>query len=134
MLPHGVQKVFDKGIGPTTQGFIQMGFPAPLAFAGAVAEFVGAVLVLLGLLTRLGGLLLAVQMGVAATQHVKNGFYMNWFGNQAGEGFEFHLLAVGLGLALTVLGGGAASVDRVLARRLAERSVARTGVPQGSPP
>ena len=135
MLPHGVQKVFDKGIGATTEGFVKMGIPAPFALAGALAEFVGAVLLLAGLFTRLAGFMLAVQMAVAAIMvHRANGFYMNWFGDQKGEGFEYHLLAIGLGVALTLTGGGLASVDRVLARRLAERSVAKTGVPPGSTP
>jgi putative oxidoreductase len=133
MLPHGMQKVFDKGIGETTAGFVKMGFPAPIAFVGAVAEFVGAVLLLLGLTTRLAGLALAVQMAVAAKQHLDNGFYMNWFGNQKGEGYEYHLLAIGIGLALTFTGGGVASVDALLARKLAERSV-RGGVVPGAPP
>ena len=34
------------------------------------------------------------------TAHAANGFFMNWFGNQKGEGFEYHLLAIGLALAL----------------------------------
>jgi putative oxidoreductase len=42
---------------------------------------------------------------------------MNWTGKQGGEGFEYHLLAIGIALALILLGGGALSVDRKLAPR-----------------
>jgi len=53
-------------------------------------------------------------MTVAGFMHIGNGFYMNWFGQQAGEGFEFHILAVGIMLALVVLGGGKYSIDNTL--------------------
>jgi putative oxidoreductase len=46
--------------------------------------------------------------------HWQNGFFMNWSGTQQGEGFEFHLLALGIAIALVIMGGGAASVDRAL--------------------
>ena len=41
---------------------------------------------------------------------------MNWAGTQKGEGFEYHLLALGLAIALLIKGGGALSVDRALTR------------------
>jgi putative oxidoreductase len=50
------------------------------------------------------------------TVHLPNGFFMNWTGAQAGEGFEYHILAGVLALALIVRGGGAWSIDRLLAR------------------
>jgi len=46
--------------------------------------------------------------------HVQNGFFMNWFGNQSGEGFEYHLLVVGMSLALVISGGGKWSLDRLM--------------------
>ena len=51
--------------------------------------------------------------------HLPNGFFMNWFGNQAGEGFEYHLLAIGMAAALMIAGGGKWSVDRFLAELVA---------------
>jgi putative oxidoreductase len=42
---------------------------------------------------------------------------MNWGGNQAGEGFEYHLLAIAIALALMFKGGGRWSLDRLIARR-----------------
>ena len=40
---------------------------------------------------------------------------MNWFGTQQGEGVEYHILALGLAIALVVSGAGAWSVDALLA-------------------
>ena len=42
---------------------------------------------------------------------------MNWFGNQEGEGYEYHLLAIAIAAALMIQGGGRWSVDRALASR-----------------
>jgi len=42
---------------------------------------------------------------------------MNWFGQKAGEGFEFHILAVGMMLALVMLGGGRYSLDRKMMKK-----------------
>jgi putative oxidoreductase len=54
-------------------------------------------------------------MAVAiANVHWPNGFFMNWFGTQKGEGFEYHLLAIGLAIAVMIRGSGALSLDRWL--------------------
>ena len=59
---------------------------------------------------------IAVEMIVAAKMnHVQNGFFMNWMGNQKGEGFEYHLLVVGICIALIIAGGGRWSIDRAIA-------------------
>ena len=39
---------------------------------------------------------------------------MNWFGNMKGEGFEYHLLGIGILLSLAVSGGGKASLDSLI--------------------
>jgi putative oxidoreductase len=54
------------------------------------------------------------MLGAIFTVHEQYGFFMNWTGKQAGEGFEFHLLAIGIAVALLVRGGGAFSIDRAL--------------------
>lgn len=51
--------------------------------------------------------------------HRQIGFFMNWSGNQAGEGFEFHLLAIALAIAILVKGAGALSIDRIIAASFA---------------
>ena len=72
---------------------------------------------IVGLGTRVAAFGIGVTMAVAAAMHWGNGFFMNWFGNQEGEGFEYHLLAIGMAAALVVRGAGAWSLDGRLARR-----------------
>jgi putative oxidoreductase len=123
MLPHGAQKLLGwfGGYGFSgTMGFFTdtMHLPAPLALLVIVAESIGAIGLVLGAGTRLAALgIAAVMLGAIVTTHLPNGLFMNWFGNQQGEGFEFHLLALALALPLVVRGGGLASLDRVLARK-----------------
>jgi putative oxidoreductase len=124
MLPHGAQKLLGwfGGYGFSgTMGFFTdaMHFPAPVAFLIIVAESIGAIGLVLGAGTRLAALgIVAVMLGAILTTHLPNGLFMNWFGNQQGEGFEFHLLALALALPLVVSGGGLASLDRVVGRVL----------------
>lgn len=119
MFPHGAQKVLGwfggPGITNTLQAFAGMGFPEWSVVALMVVESLGAVLLVFGFLTRLW----AVGIGMSITicmflGHVKHGFFMNWLGQQQGEGFEYHLLVIGICLALLIKGGGALSVDRKL--------------------
>jgi len=119
MFPHGAGKVFGIfggfGFEKTMQHFTEnMGIPYILALVAIAVEFLSSLLILVGYQTRINAFLLASVMFVAGTMHIGNGFYMNWFGQQAGEGFEFHILAVGMMLALTVLGGGKYSIDNQL--------------------
>jgi putative oxidoreductase len=58
-----------------------------------------------------------VMLGAIATVHSNVGFFMNWTGQQQGEGFEYHLLVIGIVIALLIRGGGAASVDGALQKR-----------------
>lgn len=129
LLPHGAQHLFGAFGGYGFAGTFAwmtgtLGIPAPIAAAGIVLEFVAPVLLLAGLLTRAAGLALAVFMTTAAATHVGNGFFMNWDGGlpAGAEGFEYHLLAIAIALAVTVQGGGAWSLDRILARRGQERA------------
>jgi putative oxidoreductase len=46
---------------------------------------------------------------------------MNWGGNQKGEGFEYHLLALAIAFAVMVGGSGALSLDRAWYKGQAER-------------
>jgi putative oxidoreductase len=124
-FPHGAQKALGWFGGPGFTGTMgaltqQMRIPPPLAFLAIAAEFAGPLGLILGLLTRLAAFGLLADMLVAvALVHRKVGFFMNWTGTQKGEGFEFHLLASGLALALMLQGGGKLSADRALAGKLA---------------
>ncbi len=122
IYPHGAQKALGWFGGPGVQGFVgwlgSMGIPAPLAYLAIAAEFLGSFALALGFLTRLAALGIAVNMAVAiALVHWNVGFFMNWSGQLKGEGYEFHLLVIGIALALVLRGGGAWSVDRALAGR-----------------
>ena len=121
LLPHGLQKTLGWFGGYGFQGTMgwltgTLGAPWILALLAILAESVGAVLLLVGLGTRVAALGIGAVMAVATTVHWSNGFFMNWSGQQAGEGFEFHLLALGIVAALLVQGGGRWSLDRRLAR------------------
>lgn len=124
MLSHGAQKVFGLfgggGLGATMSSFEQhLGLPAVLAVLVMIAEFFGGLGLVAGFLSRIaaGGIIL-VMTGAIAVVHARFGWFMNWTGTQAGEGFEYHLLAIALAVVILLRGGGAYSVDRTLARRV----------------
>ncbi|MCK5941681.1 MAG: DoxX family protein [Planctomycetes bacterium] len=123
MFPHGAQKVFGwfGGYGWSgTMGFLteQIGMPSFAAAGVMLLELLGPVLLLAGLGTRAVALGFAgIMLGAITTVHAANGFFMNWSGQQAGEGYEYHLLVLGASLALVFAGGGRWSLDRRLARR-----------------
>jgi putative oxidoreductase len=76
-----------------------------------------------GLLTRFtAASFIVIMLGAIVTVHLPQGFFMNWFGQQTGEGFEYHLLVIGMSLALLVVGGGKWALDGVVARWLGERA------------
>ncbi len=117
---HGAQKMLGwfGGYGFSgTMGFFtsQMHIPAVFAFLAIAAEFFGSIGLILGLLTRIAALGITGNMLVAVVMvHRHFGFFANWFGNQKGEGYEYHLLAIALSVALMIRGGGAFSADRAL--------------------
>lgn len=104
-----------------TMGFFteQMHIPAVLAFLAIMAESFGSLGLLVGLLTRVTAFGIAwVMLGAIWMVHWPHGFFMNWFGKQAGEGFEYHLLVIAVCLALMLTGAGRWSLDRLIAARL----------------
>jgi len=118
---HGAQKMLGwfGGYGfHGTMGFLEhVGLPAPLALLVICTEFFGGLGLIVGLLTRIAALGIGVEMTVAIFMvHLPNGFFMNWAGNQKGEGFEYHLLAIATAAALLLRGAGAFSGDRALSK------------------
>jgi putative oxidoreductase len=117
---HGAQKMLGwfGGYGFTgTMGFFtqQMHIPAPFAFLAIAAEFFGSLGLLLGLLTRVAAFGIVCDMLVAVYMvHFQNGLFMNWYGTQKGEGYEYHLLAIVVGLSIMIRGAGSLSVDRAI--------------------
>lgn len=125
MFPHGAQKLlgwyggfgFDGTMGYFTQ---QMGVPWLIAFLVIMGESLGSVALLAGLLTRFTAASMGVIMlGAITMVHLPHGFFMNWFGKQQGEGYEYHLLVIGIAAALLVTGAGRWSIDREISNRIA---------------
>jgi putative oxidoreductase len=120
ILPHGMQKLLGwfggAGLERTIAAFEQFfGMPAPVTVLVILAESFGALGLILGFQTRICAMaIFLVMLGAIFIVHVKFGFFMNWFGFQNGEGFEFHLLALGLALIVLIKGGGKGSFDRAL--------------------
>ena len=116
MLAHGSRKVFGmlggRGLEATYAFFAGFGIPPWLGTLAIVAEFAGGAALVLGLLGRLAAAGLIVNMLVAVlVVHGRFGFFMNWGGQQAGEGIEFHLITIALLLMILVHGSGPMSLD-----------------------
>ena len=120
MLPHGAQKLFGWfggfGFTNTMTYFTQTaGLPWIIAFLIIMGESLGSLGLIVGFFTRLSALgLICIMVGAITTVHIPNGFFMNWFGKQAGEGFEYHLLVIGMSIPLLISGGGKYSVDLLI--------------------
>jgi putative oxidoreductase len=121
MFAHGSQKVlgwfgghtFFETLNMFTQ---QMHMPMALAVLVMAAEFLGGLGLVVGLLTRIAAFGIACDMiGAVAMVHWRFGLFMNWFGNQKGEGYEYHLLVIAICIALIIRGGGALSLDSAIA-------------------
>ncbi len=116
---HGGQKTLGwmggHGWSATLQQWTSPGglnFPYPLAVLGILAESLGALGLLTGLLTRLAALGIFCTMLVAIfTIHLGNGFL-------APKGYEYPFTLAGAALALMFCGGGRWSVDRLVTRGL----------------
>jgi putative oxidoreductase len=117
---HGAQKMLGwfggSGFSGTMSFFTEtMHIPAVLAFLAITAEFFGGLGLIVGLLSRVAALGITVNMVVAiAMVHHQFGFFMNWFGAQKGEGYEYHLLVIAMAVLVILRGAGAVSLDRAL--------------------
>ena len=123
IFPHGAQKVLGwfggHGFSGTMDFFTQqLGIAAPLVVLVIVAEFFGALGLIFGFLGRIGAFgVLCVMLGAIFIIHLPNGFFMDWYNAGQGEGIEYHLLAIGMSLAVLFQGSGRFSVDRALSAR-----------------
>jgi putative oxidoreductase len=121
---HGAQKALGwfGGYGFSgTMGFFtgMMHIPAVFGFLAICAEFLGGIGLIVGALTRIAAFGIATNMAVAILfVHSQFGFFMNWTGQQKGEGFEYHLLAIAIAIVLMARGGGALSVDRTISSQV----------------
>jgi putative oxidoreductase len=116
---HGAQKALGwfggYGFAETLGAFSKMGMPVVLGLLVILIEFLGSLALICGLLARVAsGAIILLMAGAVAMVHAQFGFYMNWFGQQKGEGFEYHLLAIGLAFVVLIRGAGAWSIDGLL--------------------
>ncbi|HEX8162037.1 MAG TPA: DoxX family protein [Pyrinomonadaceae bacterium] len=116
-IAHGAQKVLGAWGGPGwakfTSGPTPFGFMRPAGLwlaAAALSEFVGGILVLTGLLTRVGAFFIGCTMLTAMLGvHWSGGFF-------APRGVEYPVVLLGISLALLIAGGGQLSADQALSR------------------
>lgn len=121
-FPHGAQKVVGwfggYGFTGTVLFFTEnLRIPYALVLLVMAAEFLGAIGLIVGFMTRIAAFgIFCVMAGAIYMVHLPNGFFMNWSGSQQGEGFEYHLLVMAIAVALMIRGGGRWSLDRAIAR------------------
>jgi putative oxidoreductase len=124
IFAHGAQKLFGwfggNGFEGTMGFFTQnMGLPWLVAFLVIIGESFGSLGLIAGFFTRFtAASFIVIMIGAIATVHWPQGFFMNWVGQQQGEGFEYHLLVIAMSVALVIIGGGKWALDGVIARWL----------------
>ena len=113
LMAHGAQKLFGAFGGPGLSTIVQM--MGPLGYFVSIGEFFGGLGLIFGLLSRFSAAsIILIMLGAIITVHAQFGFFMNWAGNQPGEGFEYHLLAIGALLPIVIAGPGRFAVGRFL--------------------
>jgi putative oxidoreductase len=122
LFPHGAQKLLGwfGGFGFTgTMNYFTGSLQLPwiIALLVILVEFFGSLMLITGTVTRVAALLITINfIGVILTAHLANGFFINWLGNQKGEGYEYHLLVIGMAISLLISGAGALSADRLMSK------------------
>jgi putative oxidoreductase len=122
VFPHGAQKLLGWFGGYGFSGSMNyftdtVGLPWIIGFLVIILEFFGAIALVAGIATRIiSALYIVIAIGIIFTSSIQHGFFMNWFGNQGGEGYEYFLLWIGLAVALVLNGGGRYSIDKLLVK------------------
>jgi putative oxidoreductase len=121
VFPHGAQKLLGWyggwGYDATMSWFAGLGVPAILGILAIAADFAGSLALIAGIGTRIAAAGVGMNMLVATLLvHLPNGFFMNWSGAQKGEGYEFHILAFAMAVALVIGGAGRYSIDRLITK------------------
>jgi putative oxidoreductase len=112
-MAHGAQKLFGAFGGPGLSAVVQM--MGPLGYLVTIGEFFGGLGLIVGFLSRFSAAsLIVIMLGAIGMVHARFGFFMNWMGNQPGEGFEYHLLAIAVLLVILIVGPGRFAISRFL--------------------
>jgi putative oxidoreductase len=120
IFPHGAQKLLGwfggYGFSGTMNFFTEsVGLPWVIGFLVIVIEFFGSLALVAGFGTRIiAASYIALAIGIVFTSHIQNGFFINWYGNQAGEGYEYFILWIGMAIPLLLNGGGKYAADKLL--------------------
>lgn len=120
LFAHGAQKMLGwfggGGFSGTMNYFTkQQHLPKFVALMVICVEFFGSLGMILGFATRIWAIsIFCLFLGIIFTTPLKQNFFMNWNGSQKGEGYEYHLLMLGLALATLISGGGSWSIDLLL--------------------
>jgi len=122
VLPHVLQKLFGWFNGPGLSGEMafmkgQVGLSTCWAVAAITTECLGVFMILSGAGTRLAAMaFFGLFVGMITQVHMKNGYFMNWFGKlpTGQEGFEYHLLVLGICIVLFIQGGGKWALDNLI--------------------
>jgi putative oxidoreductase len=117
-IAHGAQKVLGKFNGPGLRAWTAFDTPFPFMRpawlwmgAAAFSEFIGGMLVVLGLLTRVGAFFIVITMLTA----IIGVHWPNFFANN--KGLEYPLALLAMAVALLISGGGHLSIDKALTPR-----------------
>lgn len=124
LFPHGAQKMLGLfggyGFSATIDALTtQMQLPWIVAFLTILIEFLGTIFLIVGFASRIWSLAIAsLFIGIIFTAQLEHGFFMNWYGAQKGEGFEFSLLIIGLAISTLINGSGKLSIDNKIIKHL----------------
>lgn len=124
LFPHGAQKLLGWfggfGFDGTMQYFTQtVKLPYIIGLLVILIEFFAPIALVLGVGSKILAAVIAILfLGIMLTSHLNFGFFMNWMGNQAGEGLEYFLLAIGASLALMLNGSGKFAIDNMIVAAL----------------
>ncbi|MGW3369448.1 DoxX family protein, partial [Streptosporangium canum] len=130
-IAHGWQKLSGGGVDAAAAGFTSMGIPmARVAATFAIfVELIGGILLILGLLTPLVGLLLAVDMlGAFIFAHMRKGVFVSE------GGFELVGALGAAALLLAAGGAGRISLDHLIFGRRRDRRRESENAPAYVPP
>lgn len=123
-LPHGLQMAFGwfgGGGWQASMNYLQgsMELPAMIAYGVVLTQLLGSLFLFAGLFTRgMAFLILVIMGGAVYTSHIDHGFFMNWNGQQDGEGFEYHIAVFAITIPVIIYGGGKWAFDQQLAKLL----------------
>jgi len=113
-MAHGAQKLFGAFGGPGLGAVVQM--MGPIGYLVTIGEFFGGLGLVAGILPRFSAAsIIVIMLGAIGMVHGKVGFFMNWAGQQGGEGYEYHLLAIAALAPIVIAGSGRFALERVLA-------------------